>query len=188
MSAVASEGIIRRYAPLLRGVFTLGLIWLFVPPILGWSLDWSQAARVDIDHPLYGSFIDRMNDMWPRALKLITDSETVILGRGLGGIGVPVDVFEPALANAGDNLWVYAMVVMGVVGLPLFVIGYIQVFKLCGQTLSKPWQEALVLAVMANWYGGVSNIVEHAVLALAFGVVCRHLSQSLQGPSALHGR
>jgi hypothetical protein len=178
MAAIASEALLRQQKWVLSGVFVVGVIWLFLPPLLGWSLDWTEAARVDIDHPIYGSFIDRMNDMWPRALELITNTSTGLLGRGLGGIGVPVSVFEPALANAGDNLWVYAFVVTGIVCIPFFVWGFVQLFKLCGQSLDRSWQEVLLLAVMVNWYGGVSNILEHAVLALAFGIVCRYVCVS----------
>jgi hypothetical protein len=139
-------------------------------------MDWSQAARVDIDHPIYGSFIDRMNDMWPRALDLATEHGVPILGRGLGGIGVPVSVFEPVLANAGDNLWVYVAVIGGWLSIPIFIAGYIQIFKFCTLPLTTELHEVLILAVIINWYGGVSNILEHAVLALVFGILCRYLA------------
>jgi hypothetical protein len=176
MTWVASEALIRSQMRVLQGVFVLGIIWLAVPPIMGWTMDWSQAARVDIDHPLYGSFIDRMNDMWPRALDLATEHGVPFLGRGLGGIGVPLSVFEPALANAGDNLWVYVVVLAGILSVPLFIAGYVQIFKFCTLPLALELQEVLILAVIVNWYGGVSNILEHAVLALAFGILCRYLA------------
>jgi hypothetical protein len=176
MAWLASESLIRRHMRVLQGVFVLGIIWLILPPVMGWTMDWSQAARVDIDHPLYGSFIDRMNDMWPRAFDLATEHGVPLLGRGLGGIGVPLSIFEPALANAGDNLWVYLMVIGGFFSVPIFIAGYIQIFKLCQLPLVIENQEILILAVIVNWYGGVSNILEHAVLALVFGIVCRYLA------------
>ncbi len=176
MTWVASEALIRSQMRVLQGVFVLGIVWLTVPPIMGWTMDWSQAARVDIDHPLYGSFIDRMNDMWPRALDLATEHGVPLLGRGLGGIGVPLSIFEPALANAGDNLWVYVVVLAGILSIPLFIAGYVQIFKFCTLPLALELQEVLILAVIVNWYGGVSNILEHAVLALSFGILCRYLA------------
>jgi hypothetical protein len=178
MTLIASEALIRGYMRILQSVFLVGILWLSVPPILGWTMDWSQAARVDIDHPLYGSFIDRMHDMWPRAMALATEHGVPLLGRGLGGIGVPLSIFEPALANAGDNLWVYIFVLSGVLSVPLFIAGYTQIFKSCSLPMTREMQEILILAVIINWYGGVSNILEHAVLALAFGIVCRHLATS----------
>jgi hypothetical protein len=179
MTVIASEALIRGKRAPLKMIFTLGILWLTVPPIMGWTIDWSQAARTDIDHPLYGSFIDRMNDMWPRAWDLATEKGLPLLGRGLGGIGVPVSVFEPALANAGDNLWVYVLVVTGVLCLPFFIAGYVQIYKYCESFETIELQELLVLAVIVNWYGGVSNILEHAVLALAFGILCRYLATPL---------
>jgi hypothetical protein len=176
MTVIASESLIRNKKVPLKMIFTIGILWLTVPPIMGWTIDWSQAARTDIDNPLYGSFIDRMNDMWPRAWELATDKGLPLLGRGLGGIGVPVSVFEPALANAGDNLWVYVLVIAGVMCLPFFVIGYIQIYRYCESFEAMEMQELLVLAVIVNWYGGVSNILEHAVLAFAFGILCRYLA------------
>jgi hypothetical protein len=176
MTVIASEALIRNKKVPLKMIFTIGIFWLTVPPIMGWTIDWSQAARTDIDNPLYGSFIDRMNDMWPRAWELATDKGLPLLGRGLGGIGVPVSVFEPALANAGDNLWVYVLVIAGVMCLPFFVIGYIQIYRYCESFEVMEMQELLVLAVIVNWYGGVSNILEHAVLAFAFGILCRYLA------------
>jgi hypothetical protein len=178
MTLIASEALIRGYMRILQSVFLVGILWLSVPPILGWTMDWSQAARVDIDHPLYGSFIDRMHDMWPRAMALATEHGVPLLGRGLGGIGVPLSIFEPALANAGDNLWVYIFVLSGVLSVPLFIAGYTQIFKSCSLPMTREMQEILILAVIVNWYGGVSNILEHAVLALVFGIVCRYLATS----------
>jgi hypothetical protein len=179
MTWIASEALIYGVMSVLKGVFVLGIIWLVVPPLMGWTMDWGEAARVDINHPLYGSFIDRMNDMWPRALELATEHGMPFLGRGLGGIGVPLSIFEPALANAGDNLLVYVLVISGVVCLPFFVLGYLQIFKFCRLPMTLELQEVLILAVMVNWYGGVSNILEHAVLALTCGILCRYLASPL---------
>jgi hypothetical protein len=104
-----------------------------------------------------------------------------LLGRGLGGIGVPVSIFEPALANAGDNVFVYSYVLVGVFAIPIFVLGIAILLKLSGMSKREDLQDMLLLAVIINWYGGVSNILEHAVLALAMGVVCRYIAASLAG-------
>lgn len=181
MTVIASEALIRDISKLLRFTFVIGVFWLFVPPMMGWTMDWQEAARTDIDNPLYGSFIDRMNDMWPRALELAHEHGLPLLGRGLGGIGVPVSIFEPALANAGDNVFVYSYVLVGVFAIPIFVLGITALFKLSGMSKREDLQDMLLLAVIINWYGGVSNILEHAVLALAMGVVCRYIAASLAG-------
>jgi hypothetical protein len=181
MTIIASEALIRSQVRLLGFTFVVGIFWLFVPPIMGWTMDWQEAARTDIDNPLYGSFIDRMNDMWPRALELATTHGLPLLGRGLGGIGVPVSIFEPALSNAGDNVFVYCVVLIGIFALPVFILGITGLLKLCAQAQRADLQDMLLLAVIINWYGGVSNILEHAVLALAMGIVCRYVAVSMGG-------
>lgn len=181
MTVIASEALIRNISSLLRFTFVIGIFWLFVPPIMGWTMDWQEAARTDIDNPLYGSFIDRMNDMWPRALELAHQHGLPLLGRGLGGIGVPVSIFEPALANAGDNVFVYCYVLVGIFAIPIFYLGISTLLKLAGRYIREDMQDILLLAVIINWYGGVSNILEHAVLALAMGVVCRYVAATLAG-------
>lgn len=181
MTIIASEALIRAKLLWIQLIFLAGIFWLFLPPILGWAFDWSEAARTDIDNPLYGSFIDRMNDMWPRALELITLHGQLILGRGLGGIGVPVSIYEPLLANAGDNVFVYCLVILGFISIPLFFIGFIMVFKMGNHFYRHEVKDVIVLAVIINWYGGVSNILEHAVLGFAMGIVCRYLSLTFSG-------
>jgi hypothetical protein len=181
MTIIASEALIRRHARALGFTFVIGIFWMFVPPILGWTMDWQEAARTDIDNPLYGSFIDRMNDMWPKALDLAVVHGLPLLGRGLGGIGVPVSIFEPALANAGDNVFVYCVVLIGVFAVPIFVIGITVLLKLCNQLGREDVRDVMLLAVIINWYGGVSNILEHALLALTMGIMCRYIAASFGG-------
>jgi hypothetical protein len=181
MTGLAAEALIRHKPGQLHLILTLGIAWMFVPPLMGWTMDWSQESRTDLNNPLYGSFIDRMNDMWPRAWQLGVDYGLPLLGRGMGGIGVPVSMFEPDLANAGDNLFVYCLVLLGVVSIPLFVLGYLALFKLCSRLHLDAVRQALVIAVAVNWYGGVSNILEHAALAFGFGMVCRAVVAQLSG-------
>lgn len=181
MTIIASEALIRRNTRALGFTFVIGIFWLFVPPIMGWTMDWQEAARTDIDNPLYGSFIDRMNDMWPKALDLALVHGLPLLGRGLGGIGVPVSIFEPALANAGDNVFVYCVVLVGVFAIPIFAIGITVLLKLCLQLGRSDIRDMMLLAVIINWYGGVSNILEHALLALTMGIMCRYVAVSFGG-------
>lgn len=168
----------------LRAVIVLGYIWLLVPPILGWTKDWTELARTQINNPLYGSFIDRMHDMWPRALELLTEHGYFIFGRGLGGIGVPVGMFEPKLANAGDNLFVYLLVIFGILVIPMMLLGLFVLLRMCAYLHHAAIQQALLLSVAVLWYGGVSNILEHAVMALAFGMLCRTMASFLAGAFA----
>ncbi len=173
MTMVASECLIRRNTKGLRWTFFAGTLWVFGPLLLGWTLDWSERARTDIDNPIYGSFLDRMNDMWPKAWELSTTHGLPPFGRGLGGIGVPQSLFEPALFNAGDNVFAYCWVIVGFLAVPLFAAGFLALFRMCKDIESEKIRITLILAVAVNWYGGVSNILEHALLACAMGIVCR---------------
>lgn len=181
MTVIASEALIRNKSVALLLTFVLGIAWLIVPPMMGWTMDWSNESRTDLNNPLYGSFIDRMNDMWPRSLELAHEHGLAFLGRGLGGIGVPLSIFEPDLSNAGDNVFVYCYVLIGALSIPLFVLGFVQIMKASLRALDVDGRDMLVLAVIVNWYGGVSNILEHAVLALAMGIVCRYLAVMMGG-------
>jgi hypothetical protein len=175
MTAFAVEGVIGRKQWMLLGIAALGMVWLFVPPLMGWTMDWSEAARTDLNNPIYGSFIDRMNDMWPRALELATHRGTPLLGRGLGGIGTPLSMFELGEGNAGDNLFVFCLVLIGVFAIPLFIAGYMALIRLFACLDAQAVQLAVILAVAVNWYGGVSNILEHAFMSFGFGLMCRVL-------------
>ena len=176
MAAFAVEALHRRWPVLMYAILAWGILWVLIPPLMGWSLDWRELARTDIDNPLYGSFIDRMNDMWPRAWDLATVQGLPPLGRGMGGIGSALSIFEPDLANAGDNVFVYLWVVVGVVALPMWVAVQHGLFRLVPRaSVGSPAAMALALSPAVMGYGGVSNIFEHAMLAAGMGGIVRVL-------------
>lgn len=176
MAAFAVEALHRRRALLMYAILVWGILWVLIPPILGWTLDWQELARTDIDNPLYGSFIDRMNDMWPRAWDLSTVQGLPPFGRGMGGIGSALSIFEPDLANAGDNVFVYLWVVVGVLAIPLWVAVQLGLFRLVARVpVGSPAAMALALSPAVMGYGGVSNIFEHAMLAAGMGGILRVL-------------
>ena len=84
---------------------------------------------------------------------------------------MPLSIFEPSLFNAGDNVFVYCWVILGIFAIPLFIAGFLALFRLCKDIQVEAIRTTLILAVAVNWYGGVSNILEHALLACAMGVV-----------------
>ena len=187
---VVSEIILSRsiFTPaLLRIVFLVGLFWLFLPPFLGWSFDWSKITRTDIDNIFYGSFLDRMNGMWPEALELATTHGMPLLGRGIGGIGTPLSMFEQDKANAGDNLFVYALVMFGIFCVPVFIAAFVGIFRLCSRDhLENPTvRRAIILSAISIWYGGVSNIAENAILGLALGCAASVISLAFKTPTPI---
>ena len=121
------------------------------------------------------SFYDRLNYMWPEAWALLGEHGNWLLGRGVGGIGTAQTYFEPALFNAGDNLFMYWFVVFGWVALPGFVLLLSRSLRVRPhQTVANMQFYCLLLATLV--YGVMTNIVENAVSALICGLLVRWLS------------
>jgi hypothetical protein len=121
------------------------------------------------------SFYDRLNYMWPEAWALLGEHGNWLLGRGVGGIGTAQTYFEPALFNAGDNLFMYWFVVFGWAALPAFVLLLLRSLRVRPhQTVADMQFYCLLLATLV--YGVMTNIVENAVSALIFGLLVRWLS------------
>lgn len=152
-----------------RTTTAVGFGWISLPPLLAWTVDFSQMARLQLGSS-YGSYLDRMSGMWPEAFRLLTDAPLPPLGRGIGGIGAAQPLFEPGRFNAADNLLVYQGVVLGAMSLPIIAV-----------FLLSAWQRAVrvgtgdiatgALCLIVLWYGAVSNIVEHPVLAIVYGAM-----------------
>lgn len=121
------------------------------------------------------SFYDRLNYMWPEAWALLGEHGNWLLGRGVGGIGTAQTYFEPALFNAGDNLFMYWFVVFGWAALPAFVLLLSRSLRVRPhQTVADMQFYCLLLATLV--YGVMTNIVENAISALIFGLLVRWLS------------
>ncbi|MEM7705886.1 MAG: hypothetical protein AAF358_10065 [Pseudomonadota bacterium] len=120
------------------------------------------------------SFFDRLNRMWPEAWELLHGDGNLLLGRGIGGIGTGQTYFESSRFNAGDNLFMYWMVVYGLSAIPGFALILARTLRL--RPLESPEQFRVYALVMATLiYGSMTNIVENAVFALVCGMVVRYL-------------
>ncbi len=130
------------------------------------------------------SFFDRLNDMWPTAWALLSDGGNFLLGRGVGGIGTAQTYFEPALFNAGDNLFMYWFVVFGWVALPGFVLLLLRSIRIRPH-LDNAAMRVYCLLLATLVYGSITNIVENAFSALICGMVVRCLAAApMARPSA----
>lgn len=89
--------------------------------VLGLPLIGVQIGRMSGEVPGWAeSFMERIDDMWPRAFQLFDGPASIVFGRGIGGIGMPQTFTEPRTFNAADNLMVFMIVCFGVMG-PLYV-------------------------------------------------------------------
>ena len=124
------------------------------------------------------SFYDRLNYMWPEAWALLGEQGHWLLGRGVGGIGTAQTYFEPALFNAGDNLFMYWFVIFGWAALPGFAMLLLISLRVRPfRTATELQFYCLLLATLV--YGVMTNIVENAISALVCGLqvhwlVARH--------------
>ncbi|HUV30387.1 MAG TPA: hypothetical protein VMY05_04750 [Acidobacteriota bacterium] len=149
-------------------IFLYGLI----PPVLALE---SPTSLVNLLHTdsgilsrLAASYVLRMEEMWPRAFQLLSEPYMVVTGRGLGGIGMPQKYFEPGLANAADNVWVYLVVDFGIIVLGLLVaylLHKILFLRLSGG--SNLYFFAFCMSLFA--YGATLNVIESPTLMMTLG-------------------
>lgn len=117
------------------------------------------------------SFVERMQDMWPRAFALYDSPFTVLIGRGLGGIGSAQLLAEPRLLNSADNLVLFLLVSFGLAG-PIY-LGLVLV-KLTASIPDVRFDHALHWAcgwlVVILAVGLTSQIIEDPVTNMSFGI------------------
>lgn len=183
MTVIEAPAALRRVAA--AGALGIGLALIALPPLLAWTGDYSQVARLQMK-AVYGSYLDRMSFMWPGALDLLAGSPMPLLGRGLGGIGAAQTLFEPDAFNAADNLFVYQFVTLGALALPIiavFAIGALRHAFADGDAART--RSGLWLVVI--WYGSVGNIVEHPILAMTYGLLLHAAFEAIK-PRPAHPR
>lgn len=131
----------------------------------------SGASHDDVPRILH-SFIDRIVDIWPRAFELL-DWQSLLWGRGLGGIGTPQTFGEWARVNSADNFMVYILVAFGVLG-PLYVVAIVlRVSRVTAEGALGPFELHLSHAWLLVWFvhGFTTNMLEDAIATLSFGVI-----------------
>jgi hypothetical protein len=118
------------------------------------------------------SFMDRVDYMWPDALAGWLDHGSLLIGRGLGGIGFPQLGLEWWRYNAADNLMIYLLVSFG-----LLVLLYVGVFlRSLAQTFDGDGADAFFARCVRGWavvlfsYGCTSNMIEQPLMNLVIGV------------------
>lgn len=123
---------------------------------------------------LFKSFGDRLTWMWPDCFELALNYGNILLGRGIGGIGVPQLYFEKNLYLPGDNIFVYLFVLFGVFALPiLFTYVYGSLFlKIRNDSLDRYFY-MIVLASLT--YGLTANVIEEPYFSFFLGITISHI-------------
>ena len=165
-----------RTAPLVIGSVGLGL------PLSALAFDVTLSTQMNAT--LYNalfSFYDRLNQMWPDAWVLLFDHGNPVFGRGIGGIGTAQVYFEPLLANAADNIFIYWFVVFGWLALPGFI--YLLLRSTSFRPLTSTTHQAVFALFLASLvYGMTTNIVENAAFAIACGLGLRAVLAAYSQP------
>lgn len=119
------------------------------------------------------SFVERIDDMWPRAFKLLDEPLQALWGRGLGGIGMAQTLVEPAKFNAGDNVMVYLLISFGVVGIGYVAVMLLRTYQYLDSRSASGATEPLVRGWVVIWlsFGFTTNMIEDTSMALVIGVV-----------------
>ncbi len=152
--------------------FTLILLAMILMPLSALWIHYDPSFHGYINNFLFASFGDRLNWMWPDSLHLLNldGAWHWWVGRGLGGIGAAQQYFEPTRYLAGDNLFVYVTVYVGLpVALLLFAALWWHVVRLTLASNAVAWRLPVILALVA--YGVVMNGVEEVLLVFFWGLV-----------------
>ena len=81
---------------------------------------------------IFASTEDRMLNSWPGTLNLVWDYGNVFLGRGIGGVGYGVSLFDVIVTNLTpiDNFYVFIYGNMGLLGIAFVLLLILSAIKL----------------------------------------------------------
>jgi hypothetical protein len=142
----------------------------FAMPLIGWLYE-PRLNAVNTSAGL-ASYEDRLRYMWPEAFDLWLHGGNVFTGRGLGSIGTAQTYFEPQRFNAGDNLFLYLFVTLGIIALPL-ILYVCAKFAMLKTSQTPAHKRIFLLGLIPLSYGLTANVVENASLAIVVGLMCR---------------
>lgn len=180
--------ILRRVAPRLIWAMVAWLVALAVTviPLSTAILHYDINTNSSLSRLLFASFNSRLTMTWPQALQLIAEHGSLMIGRGLGGIGAAQKRFEPLLYNPADNLFLYLLALFGV-GAIVLVVMY--AFGIARLELKKSHLDCFfyVVAMIGLLWGMTLNPLEFGFTALFLGLSARHMlvrQRATRRPSA----
>lgn len=135
--------------------------------------DLSSVREGPLQGLLFASVGDRLERMWPDTLAMVLKHGDWLFGRGVGGIGVAQQYFEPILYSPADNLVVYVYALLGALGIGSLVFYALGLALLPLRHRIAPLIFAAGSTVLLA--GLTGNVLESAVLGLAFGATLRYV-------------
>jgi hypothetical protein len=154
--------------------FTVTVLFLYaiIPPIIS-LININYIQNIDLSNKifkwLFTSYIDRMNNTWPKAFSLLLGSYFYLLGRGIGGIGAPQQYFESYLYNPGDNVFVYLYITFGYLTLGLIIWLIVHIAKINIKSINNILMIFFLLILFS--FGATLNVIESPFLLLSIGML-----------------
>ncbi|SEH08554.1 hypothetical protein [Candidatus Venteria ishoeyi] len=140
------------------------------------TLIYSYQIRLDsyISEFVFMSFGMRFMNIWPQAFELVENHGSLLLGRGIGGIGSAQIYFEPFLSNPGDNLYLYLYLLSGF-GMFPFIWAYVRWAGRLDLHSNSFDILFFMIAMSVLLEGWTVNLIESPVFALFFGLSFRYV-------------
>lgn len=152
--------------------FGVGSIFILIGlslPALSMFMTPSLTFDSKIERALLFSFFDRMVNTWPQAISQISGVSEWVIGRGIGAIGAAQAYFDPYHYNPADNVFVYALVSFGLVGITAVVTILMRVMAVGVGSPRKDVFRSMVIFICV--YGVTTNLFDNPVLAFIIGAL-----------------
>jgi len=118
------------------------------------------------------SFFIRIISTWPQGVHAISENGNFLLGRGIGGLGIPAGKMNDIIsAGPGDNMAVYVFGIGGILGLFLLLKLALKASKAAVTYWRSEYLFIYLSVLMLFLYGITTNIIESAILSVFLGLV-----------------
>lgn len=123
---------------------------------------------------IFASFDDRLINSWPRSIEMIADYGNAFSGRGIGGIGYIVTLFDKFVHNPTpvDNFFVTAY---GLIGIFSFFGFLFLLYRMLIRKIQTAWDMFMLILFVMIIGNGIMNDMTDQMTMLHFGLVTRYL-------------
>lgn len=151
----------------------IGIIFFIIIGIFLPIFSYYYSIDLNIQSPimilLVNSFGERMTRVWPNAINLLINQGNIILGRGIGGIGGGIQMFEKLNINPADNMYLYLFVTFGILSVIMFIILSIKlIIKKYNSNIDINFSVLLICILLS---GISSPIIESGFTVFLFGFI-----------------
>lgn len=156
-----------------KPLFVMGCLFLMLVaclmPISTFLFDYSFKKGVTGNDVLY-TLKSRLMHSWPEMFYQIGESGSSWFGKGLGGVGISQQAYDPNHWGPIDNLFVHLYALFGVFSVLVFLL-WLRAAKNINYKIYA-WDRyiACVMLIVLS-HGITSNILQSAYLGLTFGLV-----------------